>query len=247
MNMFLKIILLIILLVVMLMASGYMFLQQDKFGRLPEGERLGRISRSPNYQEGTFRNQLPIVRVVDGGGGMGLWLKFLMRSDDSLTPPAALPTVKTDLKAMDPDTDAVVWLGHSSYFIRMGGRTILIDPVFSTYASPIFLSTRAFEGTNLYTAEDMPDIDYLLISHDHWDHLDHDTVTALRPKIRSVITGLGVGEHFARWDSRKIWSTRQTGMIPCNWKTALPFMCSRHVIFPEGCLTATAPCGSLLP
>lgn len=199
MKMFLKIILLITLLISVLVVSGCVFLQQDKFGRLPEGERLDRISQSPNYEGGTFQNQVPIVRVVDGGGGLGLWLKFLMRNDDSLTPPAAMPTVKTDLKGMDPNKDAVIWLGHSSYFIRMGGRTILIDPVFSPYASPIFLSTRAFDGTNLYAAEDMPEIDYLLISHDHWDHLDYDTVTALRPKIRNVVTGLGVGEHFARW------------------------------------------------
>lgn len=194
-----KIMLFLSLLVVLLAVSGCLYLNQLRFGRLPKGERLDRISKSPNYRDGTFHNREPIVRIVEGGGGLGLWLKFLLRDGDGLTPPGPLPVVKTDLRALDPDADVVVWLGHSSYFVRMGGRTILIDPVFSDHASPVSFSTRAFEGTTLYTAEDMPDIDYLLISHDHWDHLDYDTVTALRPKVGHVVTGLGVGEHFARW------------------------------------------------
>lgn len=194
-----KIMILFSLLVVLLVGSGCLYLNQPQFGRLPKGERLDRISKSPNYRDGTFHNREPIVRIVEGGGGLGLWLKFLLRDGDGLTPPAPLPVVKTDLKALEPDADVVVWLGHSSYFVQLGGRTILIDPVLSAHASPVSFSTRAFEGTTLYTAEDMPEIDYLLISHDHWDHLDYDTVTALRPKVGHVVTGLGVGEHFARW------------------------------------------------
>ena len=199
MHMLYKILILLALLALVLAVSGCFYFRQAKFGRLPEGERLDRISQSPNYQGGTFHNREPIVSVVEGGEGLGLWLKFLLRNDDNLTPPAPLPTVKTDLKGMDPDTDAVVWLGHSSYFMRLHGRTILIDPVLSDHASPVSFSTRAFDGTTIYTADDMPDIDYLLISHDHWDHLDYDTVMALKPRIGRVVTGLGVGEHFASW------------------------------------------------
>jgi len=199
MNMLYKIIFLLILLIVLVVISGCFYLSHDKFGRLPQGDRLDRISTSPNYLDGTFHNREPIIRIVEGGGGLGLWLKFLMRDSEGLTPPGPVPVVKTDLKALDPNVDVVVWLGHSSYFISMGGKTVLIDPVFSDHASPVSFSTRAFEGTTLYTAEDMPDIDYLLISHDHWDHLDYDTVMALKLKARHVVTGLGVGEHFARW------------------------------------------------
>ncbi|QGY42027.1 MBL fold metallo-hydrolase [Pseudodesulfovibrio cashew] len=186
-------------LIALLAVSGCLYLGQEKFGRLPQGERLKRVSQSSNYQGGTFHNREPIVDVVEGGGGLGLWLQFLLRDGDGLTPPEAIPVVKTDLKALAPEEDVVIWLGHSSYFIRLGGKTVLVDPVFSDYASPVSFSTRAFEGTTFYTAEDMPYIDYLLISHDHWDHLDYDTVAALRPKVGHVVTGLGVGEHFARW------------------------------------------------
>lgn len=60
-------------------------------------------------------------------------------------------------------------------------------------------SSRSFAGTDIYTVDDIPDIDYLLITHDHYDHLDYSTIKKLAPKIRHVICGLGVGEHFERW------------------------------------------------
>jgi L-ascorbate metabolism protein UlaG (beta-lactamase superfamily) len=81
----------------------------------------------------------------------------------------------------------------------LGGKRILIDPVFSSSAAPVSFANKAFAGTNLYTAEDMPEIDYLLISHDHWDHLDYPTIIAMQPKIKNVICGLGVGAYFEQW------------------------------------------------
>lgn len=184
--------------ILLLVASGCLYLRQDKFGRLPEGDRLASIARSPHYRDGSFHNQVEI-QEAGGASSIPIFIKFFLHKRDNPTPPGPAPVVKTDLKALDRNTDLLVWLGHSSYYVQLGGRTILIDPVFSSYASPIFFSTRAFEGTNPYTADDLPDIDYLLISHDHWDHLDHATVMALKPKVRHVVAGLGVGEHFALW------------------------------------------------
>lgn len=54
---------------------------------------------------------------------------------------------------------------------------------------------RAFSGTNIFKSEDFPEINYLIITHDHWDHLDYATIKALRPKIKHVITSIGVGSH----------------------------------------------------
>src|SRR5690606_28138072 len=79
------------------------------------------------------------------------------------------------------------------------GKRFLVDPVFSNSASPIPQTNKPFKGSNDYFADDMPEIDYLLISHDHYDHLDYDTVKKLKPKVKQVITGLGVGAHFEAW------------------------------------------------
>ncbi|MCY1370175.1 hypothetical protein D9M69_572580 [compost metagenome] len=76
----------------------------------------------------------------------------------------------------------MIWLGHSSFFVQLGGQRILIDPVFSTNAAPIPAANRAFDGSSLHTADDLPEIDALLISHDHYDHLDYPSIRALRPR-----------------------------------------------------------------
>lgn len=95
--------------------------------------------------------------------------------------------------------DVVVWLGHSSYYVQLGGKKILIDPVFSISAAPIAYANDAFAGTTPYTAHDMPDVDYLLGTHDHWDHLDYPSAKALLPKVGQVIVGLGMGQYFEQW------------------------------------------------
>ena len=76
---------------------------------------------------------------------------------------------------------------------------MLVDPSFSGKASPLARGTKAYKGSNIYSAADMPPIDYLLISHDHYDHLDYETVVALKDKVKHVVCGLGVGAHFEHW------------------------------------------------
>jgi L-ascorbate metabolism protein UlaG (beta-lactamase superfamily) len=114
-------------------------------------------------------------------------------------PDCRIPSVKTDLLHLDPKNDILVWFGHASYFIQIDGKKLLVDPVFSGSVSPLPFMTKAFEGTDRYTADDMPEIDYLIITHDHWDHLDYETIMKLKPKIKKIICGLGVGEHFEYW------------------------------------------------
>ncbi|ROR17910.1 L-ascorbate metabolism protein UlaG (beta-lactamase superfamily) [Comamonas sp. BIGb0124] len=187
-------------------AGVFAYLQQPVFGELPSGERLERMTLSPNYVGGAFLNQIDTPMKTTDQSEVSMWMGTLFGEEGQTRPPGTVPTVKTDLKALDPAQDLVVWLGHSSYFVQLGGQRILIDPVFSANAAPIPGANEAFEGTNLYTADDVPEIDALLISHDHYDHLDYPTVRALQPKVRQVIVGLGVGAHFERWgyDMRRV-------------------------------------------
>ena len=92
-----------------------------------------------------------------------------------------------------------MWFGHSSYFLQVDGKRILVDPVFSGSASPVSFTTKAFRGSDVYTVEDLPAIDYLFITHDHWDHLDYKTVLQLKSKVGKVVTGLGTGSHLEHW------------------------------------------------
>ena len=175
------------------------FLRQPRFGHAPEGETERAIQASPNQVNGVFQNQVPTPLFADGQSMGSILLGNLSSKPQRLQPAQALPSVKLDLRALPRDLDVVVWLGHSSFYVQLAGQRILIDPVFSGYASPVSFANVAFAGSTPYTAADMPDIDVLLISHDHWDHLDHDSLVALAPRIGQVVTGLGVGSHLLYW------------------------------------------------
>lgn len=181
------------------------YLQLPLFGKMPQGARLELIAQSPNQAAGTFRNLIDTPLLTTDESQLSLWLSNFDKRGNVL-PPASIPTIKTDLKALDVSQDLVVWLGHSSYFLQLNGQRILVDPVLSTNAAPVPGANVAFEGSNLYMADDIPEIDILLISHDHYDHLDYPTIRALQPKIKQVVTGLGVGAHFDAWgyDTRRV-------------------------------------------
>lgn len=175
------------------------FLRQEAFGALPEGEALRRVVASAHYADGEFRNIIPRPILSDGSSFAGALIRSVTETRVRPEPPGPVPSCRPDFNALDRSRDLVVWLGHSSFFLQLGGRRLLIDPVFSDHASPFSFSVRAFAGATPCTARDMPNIDYLLISHDHWDHLDYPTVSALRDHTRLVICGLGTGAHFCRW------------------------------------------------
>lgn len=178
--------------------AGIIFVNQPGFGRLPRGERLERIECSPHYRDGEFRNLRPTELMTSGKGRFRTMWEFLFSKKDGLYPDQPIPVVKTDLKELNATDDLMVWFGHSSYLLQLDGKRILVDPVFCM-ASPVSFVNKPFPGTDIYKPEDMPEIDYLIITHDHWDHLDYQTVKQLKDRIGKVICPLGVGEHFEYW------------------------------------------------
>lgn len=183
-------------LVALLVLAVFAYLQRAEFGAAPEVEQL---QRSPHYRNGEFHNLIPTSVIAEGQSALSITFSDLTNPVELLQPAQPVPAVKIDLKALDRQQDTLVWLGHSSFFVQMAGRRMLVDPVLKDHAGPISFAGRAFNGTNVYTADDMPDIDLLLITHDHWDHLDFETVTALESKTLQVLVPLGVGAHFQRW------------------------------------------------
>lgn len=180
-------------------AAVWLFMQQPSFGRLPSGPRLARIRKSPHYRKGAFRNLSPTPDLTEGTTyAQVFWQYFFLRSSRRF-PSEPMPSVRHDLHALAPERNVLVWFGHSSYFLQVDGRRMLVDPVFSGAAAPFPSANRAFPGTDVYRAEDLPELDVLFLTHDHWDHLDYKTVTALRAKTKLIVTGLGTGAHLERW------------------------------------------------
>jgi L-ascorbate metabolism protein UlaG (beta-lactamase superfamily) len=184
--------------VVALVLSVVLFLQHPKFGAKAKGARLQRMHASPNYKNGAFVNRTFTLTLTEGFSMRKVMLEFFFNKSPHTKPQGIIPSIKTNLKDL-PAGDWLVWFGHSSYFIRTDGLNILVDPVFSGNASPIPGTTKAFKGSDIYGVDDMPQFDYLFITHDHYDHLDYETIKALKSKVKQVITGLGVGAHLERW------------------------------------------------
>nr|WP_302941308.1 MBL fold metallo-hydrolase [Megamonas funiformis] len=175
------------------------FINQPKIGRSPKGDELAKILKSPHYVNGAFQNLEPTSVLVNKDNYYNGIKEILFPTKGVTIPKENIPTQKTDLKSLNPKENLLIWFGHSSFYLQIDGIKILVDPVFSDYASPLFFINKAFAGTNIYTANDMPDIDILIISHDHWDHLDYATVMSLKHKIKHIVCPLGVSSHFYHW------------------------------------------------
>ncbi|MGQ0738279.1 MAG: MBL fold metallo-hydrolase, partial [Bacteroidota bacterium] len=167
-------------------------------GKLPSGKYKKWIQQSPNYKNGAFQNLSPTPMKSEGVTYWKMMREFFKKHPNT-APPAKLPFIKTDLKNLNSSEPVVVWFGHSSYFIRVDNKNFLIDPVFSGNAAPLSFMLKAFPGTNHYGVDDMPPIDYLILTHDHYDHLDFKTIRRLKRKVRAVFCSLGVGSHLRYW------------------------------------------------
>lgn len=186
-------------LLITLAVATYFYMKRDVFGESPAGARLERIKKSPNFKDGKFVNLTYTPSLTEGYSMAGVIYDKMVTDYPRLTPIDQIPSQKVDLLKLPIEQNILVWFGHSSYYIQLDGKRFLIDPVFSGNASPIPNTVLAFKGTERYKVEDFPEIDYLIISHDHYDHVDYETLIKLREKTKKVICGLGVGADFEAW------------------------------------------------
>ncbi len=172
-------------------------------GTSAQGDRLARMQASPQYKDEVFVNALPQERkrkkkrnFVDALR----MVKSFAERDSLLSPTEALPVIDLSRVAFGaPSTDLTVrWLGHSTMLIEIEGKRILTDPIWSKRASPVqFVGPKRFTPP-LIPLEDLPPLDAVLISHDHYDHLDTATIKALKDKVDFYVP-LGVGAHLEYW------------------------------------------------
>jgi L-ascorbate metabolism protein UlaG (beta-lactamase superfamily) len=167
-------------------------------GKNPSGKHLEKIKQSPNYKKEGFENLSETLMMLHGTSYYDL-IKKSLNKNPNVKPPFKLPSVKTDLKNIETTKPVIVWFGHSSYLIRIDNKNILVDPVFSGNASPFSFMVKAFEGSDVYTTEDLPEIDVLILTHDHYDHLDYKTIKKLNKKNKVIYCSLGLASHLTYW------------------------------------------------
>lgn len=203
-------------------------------GKNPSGKRLERIIKSPNYRNRAFQNLSHTDQLSKDHSFLKMSREFFNKSK-SVEPSKAIPFVKTDLKYLKTEEPVIVWFGHSSYFIRINGKNILVDPVFSGSASPFSFMIKAFKGSNEYAVNDLPEIDLLLLTHDHYDHLDYKTITQLVPNVKQVFCGLGVGSHL------EYWGVNENNITEFDWWDEHGFYDMRFIAAPARHYTGRGP------
>ncbi|RDC58589.1 MBL fold metallo-hydrolase [Pedobacter chinensis] len=171
------------------------------FGRLPHGLRLDKIHHLSNYRDGALQNLSVTPMQPEGVSFFKVLKAFLFDKQPNKIPQKELSFVKPDLNGKTrTQSPEVIWFGHSSYLIKVDGLKVLVDPVFNKSPSPFsFIGSKAFPGTDFVKADDFKEIDVILITHDHYDHLDYQSILKLAPKTKEIITSLGVGAHLERW------------------------------------------------
>ncbi|MCC6288441.1 MAG: MBL fold metallo-hydrolase [Chitinophagaceae bacterium] len=178
----------------------YLFFQQTSFGELPSGKRLERIKKSPNYKNNRFQNLSETRTMKQGVSIPKITKEMFFTKHPNRSPNKALPFIKPSWFMQPEDTPEITWFGHSSYLLQVDGVNILVDPVFSERVSPVsYAGSKAFEGSNVFSVDDLPGIDIIVITHDHYDHLDYTIIKKLKNYVPLIITSLGVGAHLEYW------------------------------------------------
>ncbi len=163
-------------------------------GRLA-GQRLERVRASRQYAEGRFRNTAPVGPGLQGNPLPVLGEYFFKASQR--VPPAPLPLLSPlESWARRPESGfRVTWLGHSTLLLELDGARVLTDPVWGERASPLsFAGPKRFHEAPV-PVDALPELDAVLVSHDHYDHLCRATIQTLARRRVPFITALGVGAH----------------------------------------------------
>jgi L-ascorbate metabolism protein UlaG (beta-lactamase superfamily) len=187
-------------------------------GEDAKGERLEAMMSSPNWRDGSFVNSIE-AQPVPFWSALTKWL----RGADHTSPEQPVPIVqraKSDFDTPPGSGLRITWLGHSTFILEIDDQRLLVDPVWSKRASPFsFMGPKRFHEPPLTLAE-LPDLNAVVISHDHYDHLDHETIQALADRVPLFLVPLGVGAHLEYWGvpperivERDWWGTVNVGNV----------------------------------
>ncbi len=172
-----------------------------QFGGRVTKQHTAQYQQSENWKNGQFHN-LEVVSLTPSLWKIPQILYKQLRNMKGREPKQPLPVIPFDKTAFEAPSDKakMIWYGHSVVFLRMNETNILIDPMLGPDTTPIApIPTNRFSKNTLNLIDDFPTIDLVLLTHDHYDHLDYASIQKLKSKTKQFVVSLGVKRHLVSW------------------------------------------------
>ena len=181
-----------------------------QFGSNPTSEDKNFYNTFPNYSKNEFMSleKTPVMT-----GEVSTWDFF--KNDENRRPRTDIVPKKIDyfsFKDLNNENYKISWLGHSAFIINLNGKIILLDPMLGSHAAPLPLpNLKRYNSTLPIDPELIENIDLVIISHDHYDHLDYSTIEKIKDNVKIFLVPYGVGNHLRRWGINK------NNIVELNW------------------------------
>lgn len=181
---------------------GVLFVNMSpQFGGKPSTEDKARFEQESYYVNGVFENLIPTEMDLPPAKMMSTMVEFIKGVPNS-KPDFEIPLNKVDSLDITQweETANLIWFGHSAFLLKLDGKNILIDPMFGDVPAPHpWLGRKRYSNGLPIEVEKIPAIDAIILSHDHYDHLDYGSIQKLKDKTAAFYVPLGVGAHFLKW------------------------------------------------
>lgn len=185
-----------------LSSTGFLYFKYNpQFGGKITAELKKRYALSPNWKNNQFEN------LEETGMDISLTtipslIKNQLQDRHLRAPKKPIPVENFDSSQFnhDSETPKFIWFGHSALLLQLDGKNFLIDPMLGPDASPVGpIRTRRFSEGTLDLIDKLPRIDALLMTHDHYDHIDYESIIRLKDKVKTYYVALGIARHFESW------------------------------------------------
>ena len=189
--------------ILLLVISGLLFVNfYPSIGGSQSDEKIEIFKKSGHYEKDIFVNQIPTSMNMGVGKFMTI-LKDWILGVPNQSPDKPLPVLSVDSLTIVSKNDSltrVTWFEHSAFLLEIEGKNFLLDPMLGDYTGPHpWLGPSRFSNGIPIEIEKLPQIDAVVYSHDHYDHLDYDSVSKLKDRVKKFFVPLGVGSHLEAW------------------------------------------------
>ncbi len=174
------------------------------FGGGLSDAKLQTFSQSSNFRQNKFMNQIPTSMDMNPETLVTIVRDFV-KGNPQGRPNGAIPVefINT-ISFQEKGETRIYWFGHSTVLLEIEGKRVLIDPMFAKTPSPFpLVGGKRYSETLPVKIEELPSVDIVILSHDHYDHLDYDSIMSIKDKVGQFYVPLGVGSHLERWGIEK--------------------------------------------